>query len=141
MGAPYTGRCNCGAITATISSEPLWVRQCWCRQCQKSAAGSATTNALFMTDDIAIDGELSWFGYTSASGNSIEQGFCGKCGTAITGRNSSRPKASVIRVGFLEESDGLAPTSAIWLDDAPAWAVIDPRLEQFPRQPPVPPKS
>ena len=47
MAAPYSGRCQCSAITATISGEPVGVRQCWCRQCQQLAGGAATTNAMF----------------------------------------------------------------------------------------------
>ena len=46
-----------------------------------------------------------------------------------------------LRIGFLDEGHGLRPTVAIWLDDAPDWAVIDPAMEQFARQPPAPPTS
>lgn len=141
MGAPYTGSCNCGAVTATISAEPMWVRQCWCRQCQKVAAGGGTTNALFATDAIAMGGELGWFRYVAESGNTVEQGFCASCGTPVLGRNSSRPHACVIRVGFIELPNELKPSSVIWLDDAPEWATFDPELEQFLRQPPAPPTA
>lgn len=135
----YTGRCNCGAVIATFSAEPVWVRQCWCRQCQKVAAGSGTTNALFLTENIDITGKLGWFTYAAESGNTVEQGFCASCGTPVIGRNSSRRYASVIRLGFIEPPHDLKPTSAIWLDEAPEWAAIAPDLEQFPRQPPSPP--
>jgi len=134
----YTGRCNCGAITATITAEPLWVRQCWCRQCQKIAAGAATTNALFPVAAIELQGELAWATYQAASGNTVEHGFCAKCGTQVTGRNSARPEANVVRVGFIEQPNDLAPSIAIWLDEAPRWATIDPALETFAGQPPHP---
>ena len=42
------------------------------------------------------------------------------------------------RLGFLDEGHGLRPDTAIWLDDAPDWAVIDPALAQFDKQPPPP---
>lgn len=138
MAAPYSGRCNCGAVTATIDAEPLWVRQCWCLQCQKAAAGGATNNALFPLDAIALEGEMGWFGYTAESGNRVEQGYCASCGTPIMGRNSGRAGSVVIRLGFLDQPTGLAPDMAIWLDDAPDWAIIDPALEQHRRQPPPP---
>lgn len=141
MVAPYAGRCNCGAVTATFAAEPLWVRQCWCRQCQKIAAGSGTTNALFATDAIGIEGELGWFTYQAESRNTVEQGYCACCGTPVIGRNSGRPNACVIRLGFVEPAHDLKPTSAIWLDEAPEWAVIDPALEHFARQPPPPPAA
>jgi len=141
MSAPYHGTCNCGAVTATFSAEPVWVRQCWCRQCQKSAAGSCTTNALFLTDSFTLSGDLRWFGYEAESGNGVEQGFCASCGTPVIGRNTARQHACVIRLGFIEPPHDLTPTSAIWLDDAPDWAMIDPALERFDRQPPPPPAT
>ncbi|MCJ2186384.1 GFA family protein [Novosphingobium beihaiensis] len=138
MTAPYHGRCNCGAVTATFASEPLWVRQCWCRQCQRAAAGSATVNALFPIEGMTLAGEVAWKAYDAASGNTVEQGFCPSCGTPIFGRNSSRKDSLVVRLGFLDAGHGLKPSSVIWLDEAPAWAVIDPALEQFARQSPPP---
>lgn len=141
MAAPYSGSCNCGAIKATIDVEPMWVRQCWCIQCQKAAAGSATNNALFATKALDIAGDVAWRGYTAASGNSIEHGFCPSCGTPIFSRNSSRQGAWVVRLGFLDGDHGLKPGAAIWLDEAPEWALIDPSLEQFAGQPPLPPRT
>lgn len=141
MPAPYHGQCNCGAVTLTIDAEPIWVRQCWCRQCQKSAAGSATNNALFPTADMIIEGEIRWWDYVAESGNTIAQGSCPACGTPIFGKNSAREGSYVVRLGFLDDADDIAPTSAIWTDEAPAWAALDPALEQFPRQPPMPVKS
>lgn len=138
MTAPYHGACNCGAISLKLTGEPLWVRQCWCRQCRRSASASPTNNALFMTDAIGVTGEVSWWDYEAASGNRISQGFCGACGTPVFGRNSARDGAWVVRLGVLDDVDHLKPTSAIWLEEAPSWSVIDPKLEQFAGQPPMP---
>ena len=54
------------------------------------------------------------------------------------GQSSARPQFRTLRLGFLDDARGLAPTVAIWTDEAPAWASIDPALETFPRQPPAP---
>ncbi|NIJ20045.1 hypothetical protein FHS95_001737 [Sphingomonas naasensis] len=134
----YTGRCACGAVTATIIGEAATVRQCWCRQCQQVAAGSPTTNAIFATDAVALQGALANTTYIAASGNTLTQSFCGKCGTQVMAQSSARPQFRTIRLGFLDAPHDLAPEVAIWTEDAPAWAVIDPALERFPRQPPPP---
>jgi hypothetical protein len=134
----YTGRCACGAVTATIDDEALTVRQCWCRQCQQMAAGSPTTNAIFPTEALAIHGELATSSYVAASGNTLTQSFCAKCCTPVMGQSSARPQFRTLRLGFLDAPNDLAPQVAIWTEDAPAWAVIDPALEQHPRQPPPP---
>jgi hypothetical protein len=134
----YHAACACGNVTATITGEPVAVRQCWCRQCQQVAGGGATNNAMFALADIALSGKLAGHVYTAASGNTLYQHFCPSCGTAIMGESSGRPQFRTLRFSFLAPGHGLRPTAAIWTDDAPDWAVIDPALEQFPRQPPPP---
>ena len=135
----FTGRCACGAVTAVIEADPIAVRQCWCRQCQQLAGGGASTNVIFPSEAVALEGELATHSYIAASGNTIYHQFCGKCGTPVLGHSSARPHFRVFRVGFLDEPHGLKPQAAIWTDEAPAWAVIDPGLDQYPRQPPAPP--
>ena len=138
MPAPYTGRCLCGSVTATITGEPMGIRQCWCRQCQQAAGGSAMTNAVFLVANVEMVGELGTHGFTAASGNTLTQHFCPKCGTPIYGQSSGYMHRMSLRLGFLDEGHGLRPDAAIWLSDAPDWAVIDPGLERFDRQPPAP---
>ena len=132
----YSGRCGCGSVTAQIDGEPVGVRQCWCRQCQLIAGGGPTNNATFLTDDIVITGDMASHDFTAASGNTVTQHFCPKCGTGIMGFSSARPHFRSIRFGFLEEPHGLRPTTAIWVSEVPAWAKVDPELEQFPQQAP-----
>ena len=74
-----------------------------------------------------------------ASGNVLTQEFCAHCGTPVLGRSSARPQFRTLRFGLLDEGHGLRPQAAIWTDEAPEWAVIDPALEQFAQQPPAPP--
>jgi hypothetical protein len=136
----YGGRCGCGAVTLAITGEPISTRQCWCRQCQRIAGGGPTHNAIFRTADITITGTLDKHGYTAASGNAIAQSFCAACGTPVMGQSSARPDMRAIRLGMIDQPHDLKPQIAIWLDDAPEWATIDPALERFPGQPP-PPRS
>lgn len=138
MTHPYTGRCNCGSVTVSIAAEPLVTRQCWCRQCQKIAAGGSTQNAMFPTEAITLEGEYAENSYVAASGTIISHAFCPSCGTHLFGRADVRPQFRTIRFGLLDEGHDLKPAMAIWTDEAPEWAVIDPTLEHFPRQPPLP---
>lgn len=137
----YTGRCNCGAVTVTIEAEPVTTRQCWCRQCQKIAAGGPTHNAMFPTEAVTLTGKTAETSYVAASGNTLTQEFCPVCGTPVLGRSSARPQFRTIRMGLLDEGHGLRPQVAIWTDEAPEWAVIDPAMERWPQQPPPPAAS
>lgn len=139
MAAPYTGRCSCGKVTLAISGEPIQTGQCWCRQCQQTAGGGPTQNATFRNEDLAIEGGLGSSHYTAASGNVLTSYFCASCGTPIYCQSSAFLWRKTVRLGAIDEPHGLRPHRAIWTDEAPEWAVIDPAMESWPRQPPPPP--
>ncbi|OCC24565.1 aldehyde-activating protein [Croceicoccus estronivorus] len=138
MTAPYSGRCACGQITLTIAGETLGTRQCWCRQCQKIAAGGPTHNAVFRSEDVEVQGVLATAAWTAASGNTLTFSFCPSCGTQVYGQSSARMHLKTVRFGVIDEPHGLKPQMVIWTADAPEWAVIDPALERFEGQPPNP---
>jgi hypothetical protein len=135
----HSGRCSCGAVELRIDGEPLAVRQCWCRRCQQIAAGGPTNNAVFLTADIAVDGPTASYDYVADSGNTLTRIHCPACGTPILGGSSARPQMRVVRLGVLDRANDLKPTMEIWTSEAPGWAVLDPAMEQYPAQPPVPP--
>jgi len=139
--APYSGRCACGAVTLAISAEPVTTRQCWCRQCQQIAAGGPTQNAVFAADAVIIRGSLAASAWTAASGNVLTFHFCPSCGTQVYAQSSARPHLKTVRLGAIDEPHGLRPQMAIWTDEAPAWAQIDPSIEHHRRQPAPPPTS
>jgi hypothetical protein len=139
MPETYTGQCLCGAVHVRVAGKPATVRQCWCRQCQTLGGGGPTNNAIFPTEAVAVSGELGASSWVAASGNTLTFYFCPACGTQIYGQSSARMHLKTLRLGMLTQPHDLRPMAAIWTDDAPDWAVIDPALEQWPQQPPPPP--
>lgn len=137
----YTGQCACGAATLQIDAEPVAVRQCWCRHCQKIAGGSASNNAIFPADAVRFTGALQSGSWTADSGNTLTYWFCPDCGTQAYAQTSARLQFKTVRLGFLDAPHDLAPGAIIWTDAAPGWAVFDPELEQWPQQPPPPPPA
>lgn len=137
----FTGRCGCEAVTLRIDGEPLAVRQCWCRRCQKIAAGGPTHNAIFRTEAITVEGEVVSDSYLADSGNTLTRWHCPTCATPLLAGSSARPEMRVVRLGVLDPPHELKPTIAIWTSEAPDWAIIDPTMQAFPAQPPAPPTS
>jgi hypothetical protein len=123
-------------VQINTGGPPVAVRSCWCRDCQYLGAGSATVNAVFRTDQIAIDGELADYKSTADSGANMTRSFCPKCGTAVSSRSDTRPNLVVLRVGLFEDRESLAPTLTIWTDSAPDWGCWNKDLPSTPRQPP-----
>lgn len=134
----YTGQCTCGKVKLTVEGDAIQTRQCWCRQCQKMSGGGPTNNVIFQADAVRVDGELGSNVYTAASGNQVTWWFCPSCGGQIQCQTSGRPQFRVVRLGALDEPHGLRPQVAIWMEEAPAWASVDPAMDQFQRSPPVP---
>jgi hypothetical protein len=138
MPDQLTGRCNCGAVSASFAAPPVQTRQCWCRQCQKTAAGGATHNAMFRTEDVTLQGHVAEWHYTAHSGNVLTQAYCRACGNPVFAQSSARLQFMTFRIGFLEGDHGIAPEMAIWTNEKPTWAMLDPSLPSYPAQPPPP---
>lgn len=129
-----TGGCFCGQLRFTIDADPVGARMCWCRDCQRIASGSATVNVLFPEEAVHYSGEIATLVKTADSGNSVERGFCPKCGSQMYSKTVEPQGAPIrIRAGTLDDPELMAPQATIWVDSAPSWAPLDPDLPQFPK--------
>jgi hypothetical protein len=131
-----SGGCFCGQVRFTIDAEPVGARMCWCRDCQRIASGSATVNVLFPEEAVAYSGKITTLLKTADSGNTVERGFCPKCGSQMFSRTLA-PKGAPIRIraGTLDDPELMPPQSIIWTSSAPSWAVLDSKLPQYPKGP------
>lgn len=133
----HTGQCLCGQVRFTIDADPVGARMCWCRDCQRIASGSATVNVLFAEEAVHYEGELGTIRMTADSGNTVERGFCPKCGAQMYSRTVSPSGMPMrVRAGTLDDPELLAPQAIIWASSAPSWALLDPKLPHHPKGPP-----
>jgi hypothetical protein len=131
-----TGQCFCGQVSLATDAAPIGARMCWCRDCQRIASGSATVNVLFPEEAVTFAGDIATIVKTADSGNTVERGFCPRCGSQIYSRTLD-PKGAPIRIraGVLDDPELMAPQSIIWASSAPSWAVLDPALPHHPKGP------
>ncbi|MCB1487858.1 MAG: GFA family protein, partial [Bauldia sp.] len=54
MAAPHEGGCACGALRYRLSSDPMFVHCCHCRDCQRQTGTAFVLNALIETDRIEM---------------------------------------------------------------------------------------
>jgi hypothetical protein len=135
---PHTGQCLCGAVTLSVSVDPLGARSCWCRACQKFGGGNGTTNAFFPLDSVQSEGELTWYESTADSGNTTNRAFCPKCGAHVFTRGTGAPGFTGIRVSIFDDCNLIAPQAIIWTESAPRWAKLDPDLPHHRKGPDSP---
>ena len=135
MKLPITGGCLCGAVRYEILAEPIGAGNCHCRTCQRSV-GTAYMPVLFVPyQALKISGQYKEFATTSASGNTMNRGFCPECGTALFGRNSGSDKIRPVNAATLDDPRVYQPHMDFWVSDAQPWDYMDPNLPKFDMNP------
>lgn len=135
MKLPISGGCLCGAVRYEILAEPIGAGNCHCRTCQRSV-GTAYMPVLFVPyQALKISGQYKEFATTSASGNTMNRGFCPECGTALFGRNSGSDKIRPVNAATLDDPRVYQPHMDFWVSDAQPWDYMDPNLPKFDMNP------
>ena len=88
MSETRKGSCQCGAVSYSVSTNPMWVGHCQCVNCQKFSGGGHATNMVVARDTVDISGDLKPYKYDADSGNHMTRHFCPTCGSAIFGESS-----------------------------------------------------
>lgn len=130
-----SGKCLCGACSYTIEGEPVVVAHCHCQDCQRLSGAGHTTGAMFATEGISLDGEISRFELSSEGGNTVTRLFCGKCGSPLFGMNTGMPGFMTVTLGTLDTPDILTPQVAMFARTRRQWDLVDLNLPTFETQP------
>ncbi len=131
MTRDITGGCLCGACRYVARAEPINVRACHCRLCQKATGAPFYARVLAPLDAVEITGPVGWF----ASSSELRRGFCTLCGTTLF---SERAAQGVIglTMGSLDEPNDFRPAEHIWVSSKQAWIVLDDGLPRYDEAPP-----
>lgn len=120
------GGCLCGAVRFRCDGEPLNVRICHCRNCQKAMGSPYYARALFPQTALTVEGETS--GYLSSP--RLERVFCRQCGTRLFSRRADGTVVGVALAVF-DDRNAFAPTEHIWLSEKIVWVRVDDGLKQY----------
>jgi hypothetical protein len=122
------GGCRCGALRFEAEGEPVNVRFCHCRLCQKTTGQPFFSRALYGRERLTITGPLA----EHASSAGSHRGFCPTCGTVVFALRQDVPFAGVA-LGAFDEPQGLAPTAHIFTESKLSWLKLDDGLPQYPQ--------
>lgn len=124
----YAGGCPCGQVRWRAAAEPINVRLCHCRNCQRATGGPCFARALFNDPDVTRSGEtIRW-----ASSQRLHRLSCSTCGAPVFAEAQDGPWIAVA-LASLDDPSALSPGSHIWVSEKLAWVRIDDGLPQFPR--------
>ena len=104
------GGCLCGAVRFKAEGEPINVRICHCRNCQKAMGSPFFARALFDQTALTVEGE---------TGAILPR----KCSTACSARPAARGcfpgesngTAAGIALAVFDDRNAFAPTEHIWV--------------------------
>lgn len=127
----FHGGCLCKAVRYQTTADPLNQRVCHCRECQKAIGAAFNARILMRIEDVSITGSI----ITSYSSETLERGFCSRCGSSIFSR---RALAGVIGLtsGSLDDPSLFKPDMHFWVSSKQPWLEIKDGLPQYLEGPP-----
>ena len=125
------GGCLCGALRFKCEGEPVNVRICHCRNCQKAMGSPFFARALFEQSALTIEGETARY----PSSDQLDRVFCRTCGTRLFAWRKVGTRAGVAIAAF-DDRNALAPTAHIWVSEKMDWVRLDDGLPQYPETAP-----
>jgi hypothetical protein len=123
----HEGGCLCGAVRFKAEGEPINVRICHCRLCQKSMGGPFFARALFDQKALTLEGPTGRF----PSSERLERIFCRQCGTRL-GTWRTNGTAAGIALALFDDRNTFSPTEHIWVSEKIDWVKVADDLPTFP---------
>jgi hypothetical protein len=126
------GGCSCGAIRYCLTSAPMFVHCCHCRDCQRQTGSAFVLNAIIETDRIALlSGNPGPVAVPTDSGRPHNIYRCPTCQTAMWSDYGGRPALRFVRVGTLDKPDELPPDVHIFTRSKLPWVGLPPSIPAF----------
>ena len=122
----FEGACTCGAVRYRLNKKPMYIHCCHCRWCQRETGSAFVINALIEADQVEVfAGKVATSRLPSASGKGQDVVRCLECRVTLWSHYAGiRDKLSFVRVGTLNEADGLPPDIHIYVSSKQPWVVL-----------------
>jgi hypothetical protein len=130
--ATFEGGCSCGAVRYRLTSAPMFVHCCHCKDCQRQTGSAFVLNALIETDRIErLSGDPVAVRMPTDSGGIHDIYRCPACQIAVWSDYGGRPHVRFVRVGTLDEPSALPPDVHIFARSKAPWVGLPPDAKVF----------
>ncbi|HEY2709586.1 MAG TPA: GFA family protein [Caulobacteraceae bacterium] len=125
MDPMLEGGCACGAVRYRLTSAPMFVHCCHCRDCQRQTGGAFVINALIEADRVeTTHGVSEAVAVPTDSGAPHVIDRCPACRVALWSTYGGRTKVRFVRVGTLDQAEALAPDVHIFTRTKLPWVSV-----------------
>jgi hypothetical protein len=132
MNKTFEGRCACGEVRFRLTSPPMFVHCCHCKDCQRQTGSAFVLNALIETDRIEIlSGKPEPVRVPTDSGRPHDVYRCPKCQIALWSDYGGRPRLRFVRVGTLDEPQAMPPDVHIFTRSKQPWVKLPDGVPAF----------
>ena len=127
------GGCACGAVRYRVTSPPLIVHACHCRDCQKLTGSAFVVNLWIERSFVeAEDSKLRSNTVSAGSGRPHEIFRCAECGTALWSKYHAAPGDTVLlRAGTLDHPERVQPDVHIFTRSKVPWLELPDGVPAF----------
>src|SRR5262245_58665711 len=126
------GGCSCGAVRYRMTSAPMFVHCCHCRDCQRQTGSAFVLNALIEATRVQLlSGQPARFEQPTDSGRPHGIYRCPTCGTAVWSEYGGRATIRFVRVGTLDDPRALAPDVHIYTRSKQPWVTLPEGVPAF----------
>jgi hypothetical protein len=135
MTQALDGGCDCRAVRYRLTSAPMFVHCCHCRDCQRQTGSAFVINALIETDRIALlAGSPEPLRVPTDSGRPHDIYRCPACRIALWSDYGGRPALRFVRIGTLDDPAALEPDVHIYTRSKLPWVRLPadvPAVEEY----------
>ena len=118
----FDGSCFCGFVRYRLTSAPMFIHCCHCRDCQKQSGGAFAINALIEADRVELlAGQTVPVSMPTESGRPHIIHRCPKCQTALWSTYGGRTETRFVRVSTLEDAARFVPDVHIFTRSKLPW--------------------
>ena len=122
------GGCFCGHVRYRITTPPMFVNCCHCRDCQKLTGSAFAINAMIEADRIEVTGE----GQPVTEGDGERTMRCPKCHVLLWATHRMFGDAILfLRAGTLDEAERIKPDAHFFASRKHPWVTIPPEAVVF----------
>ncbi|HSN70562.1 MAG TPA: GFA family protein [Steroidobacteraceae bacterium] len=132
---PLCGGCACNGVRYRMLAPPLIVHCCHCRSCQRETGTAFALNALIESQHIEVlAGRPDPVDTPSASGRGQRILRCSACEVALWSHYVGfGADIGFVRVGTLDDPDGLPPDIHIYTESKQPWVVLPTAVRAVPQ--------